>query len=93
VYITELIRNNKAYSSVTNIGFRPTFSEVLSEEVIEVHIIGDNFCESWKEMEYELRFLKYLRSEKKFPDSKALVQQIRQDIYKARFFFQSSLSQ
>jgi riboflavin kinase/FMN adenylyltransferase len=86
VFVTTTELGGSVYSSLTNIGVRPTFGE------------GRRQIESWLfdfdgniyRRKIKLRFLKKVRDEKKFDSSPALVSQIRKDITRARNFFDKS---
>jgi riboflavin kinase/FMN adenylyltransferase len=53
-----------------------------SERVLEIHLF--DFNRDIYGRDVEVRFLKFLRHEKKFENLDALVQQIRQDVKQAR---------
>jgi len=81
VYATVLEVDNVKYDSVTNIGFNPTFTDqkILS---IESHVF-DLEKEIYGKV-VKLYFLERLRGEKKFADVQDLIDQIANDIEKAR---------
>jgi riboflavin kinase / FMN adenylyltransferase len=72
------------YPSVVNIGVRPTFFDGQNK-LLEIHLLG--FSGKWAAGETTLYMLKHLRSEKKFPNRKFLVNQIARDVEKAKRFF------
>lgn len=76
VYKTEAIINGKAYSSITDIGIRPTFpvDYIISETFIK-NFEGDLYSKSLK-----ITFKEFLRSEKKFSSVDELKIQIQKDI-------------
>ncbi len=83
VYVTETASRGMLYRSVTNIGRNPTFKDG-PELSVETHILdfdGDIYGEG-----LEVRFLDRLRDERKFPGVDALLDQIKQDIGRARAF-------
>ncbi len=80
VYATRVYVSGKVFSSVTNIGFRPTFScDGLS---IESHIM-EGFTEQIYGKRIEVEFVKRLRPEMKFGSVSELVEQIGKDIKSA----------
>jgi riboflavin kinase/FMN adenylyltransferase len=83
VYATESILNGSTYSSVTNVGTRPTFNG--TGVTVESHLLG--FDETVTGGRMELRFLQRIRDEQKFPGVDALRAQIARDIEAARKFF------
>ena len=88
VYITLTLVDGEWRRSLTNIGFRPTFEGELARS-IESFLIdfdGDLYGKSLR-----LRFLHRLRAEKKFPDVKALQEQISRDFARAKRYFDSTI--
>lgn len=83
VYVTETILNGATYSSVTNIGTRPTFDG--TDVRVESHLLG--FDRTVADGRMELRFLQRIRDERKFSEVDALKTQILEDIGTARKFF------
>ena len=82
VYFAEAILEGKTYPGVVNLGYRTTVSSERSERVLEIHlfdferdIYGENL---------EVRFIRYLRPEKRFENVDALVHQIERDVQQAR---------
>ena len=82
VYVAEARIDGELYRGVINLGIRPTVSSGKSERVLEIHLF--DFNRDVYGHDVEVRFLKFLRSEKKFQDLDTLVQQIRQDVEQAR---------
>jgi len=82
VYVAEGRIDCELYRGVINLGIRPTVSSGKSERVLEIHLF--DFNRDIYGHDVEVRFLKFLRSEKKFQDLDTLVQQIRQDVEQAR---------
>ena len=87
VYASETILDGKHYSSVTNIGVKPTVGSdrPLSETYIE-GFSGDLYGKR-----VEVRLIGYLRSEEKFSDISALRAAIAADCAKSRELFSPSL--
>jgi riboflavin kinase/FMN adenylyltransferase len=82
VYAAEARIDSELHPGVINLGVRPTVSSGKSERVLEIHLF--DFNRDIYGRDVEVRFLKFLRPEKKFEDLDALVQQIRQDVEQAR---------
>ncbi len=82
VYLAEARIGDVLYHGVVNLGFRPTVSSGKSERVLEIHLLDFN-REIYGE-DVEVRFVQYLRPEKKFENVDALVRQIGLDISQAR---------
>jgi len=70
---------------VVNLGIRPTVSTGKSDRVLEIHLFDFNRDIYGKDV--EVRFVKFLRPEKKFESVDALVAQIRRDTDEARTLF------
>jgi riboflavin kinase/FMN adenylyltransferase len=85
VYVAEARLGGALYRGVANLGFRPTVSAGKSERLLELHLF-DLDREIYGE-EMEVRFLRYLRPEQKFPDVEALRAQIASDVQQARESF------
>jgi riboflavin kinase / FMN adenylyltransferase len=82
VYAAEARIDGELHRGVINLGVRPTVSAGKSERVLEIHLF--DFNRDIYGQDVEVRFLKFLRPEKKFENLDALVQQIRQDVQQAR---------
>ncbi|HZR77865.1 MAG TPA: bifunctional riboflavin kinase/FAD synthetase [Chthoniobacterales bacterium] len=82
VYAAETKIDNQSYRGVINLGVRPTIGGNKSDRVLEVHVFDFNRDIYGKDI--EVRFLKFLRPEKKFANIEALVGQIRHDCEEAR---------
>ena len=82
VYVAEARIDGELYRGVINLGIRPTVSSGKSERVLEIHLF--DFSRDIYGHDDEVRFLKFLRPEKKLANLAALVQQIRQDVERAR---------
>ena len=80
VYVSETEVDGKTYLSVTNIGVRPTVSEDgMRSETCILDYSGDLYGKN-----IQVRLIKYLREEKKFPNVDELRQAIGNDIENAR---------
>jgi len=76
VYSGIVIIDNKKYSSVINVGKRPTYAD-LAENLIEAHIL--NFNGDLYGKEIEIGFLKRIRDEVRFNSESELKGQIKED--------------
>jgi len=83
VYATETIVGGETYRSATNVGTRPTFDG--QRLAIESHLL--DFSANLTSGEMEVRFLKRLRDEQKFPSAESLRLQVLDDITQARNYF------
>lgn len=66
---------SRSMPAMTNIGMRPTFDG--HERTVETHIF--DFCENIYDQRLDLSFVRRVRSERKFEDVNALVDQLKQD--------------
>lgn len=79
VYATKTVINGQTFSSISNIGVRPTVEDGAPEN-LETYIIdfqGDIYGE-----DAEVFFLEFIRSEKKFDSVEDLKKQVLEDINK-----------
>lgn len=84
VYVAEATLAGAPYRAVANLGYRPTVAAAEPERLLELHLFGldkDIYGE-----EIEVRFLRYLRAERKFENIEALAAQIARDAAQAREF-------
>jgi riboflavin kinase/FMN adenylyltransferase len=84
VYFAEAKLDGVVYPGVVNLGCRPTMSSGRSDRILEVYLLDFNRDVYGKDL--ELRFVRYLRPEKKFESVDALVRQIERDVQQAREF-------
>ncbi len=82
VYVSEVSWNGKSFHSITNVGIRPTVESAVGV-VVETHILSFFDREIYGET-VEVRFLKFLREERKFSGLDELKQQIQIDVELAR---------
>jgi len=87
VYASRLTIEGRRYGGVTNIGVRPTLTPdgSVSEQTIETHLLdfeGDLYGQA-----ATLELLLYLREERRFEHTRALVNQISKDVVRARRYF------
>jgi riboflavin kinase/FMN adenylyltransferase len=87
VYAAEAKIDSELHRGVINLGVRPTVSGGKSERVLEIHLF--DFERDVYGRDVEVRFLKFLRPEKKFENIDALVAQVRRDVEEARALFQA----
>lgn len=87
VYGAEAKIDSELHRGVINLGVRPTISGGKSKRVLEIHLF--DFTRDIYGQDVEVRFVKFLRSEKKFADVEALVEQIGRDVDQARELFHS----
>jgi riboflavin kinase/FMN adenylyltransferase len=82
VYFAEAKLDGVVYPGVVNLGCRPTMSSGKSDRILEVYLF--DFDRDIYGKDLELRFIRYLRAEKKFENVDALVRQIERDVQQAR---------
>src|SRR5215468_2775226 len=82
VYFAEAILDGERLPGVVNLGYRPTLSSGKSGRVLEIHLLDFEAGIYGKDL--EVRFVCYLRPEKKFQSVDALVRQIERDVQRAR---------
>jgi riboflavin kinase/FMN adenylyltransferase len=82
VYLAEAWINSALYHGVINLGYRPTVSSGKSERVLEIYLL--DFDRDIYGEDVEVRFVRYLRPERKFDNMEALAQQIELDVRQAR---------
>ena len=87
VYAAEAKIDNELHRGVINLGVRPTVSSGKSERVLEIHLFDFNRDIYGRDM--EVRFLRFLRPEKKFSNVETLVEQIRRDVDQTRELFRA----
>jgi riboflavin kinase/FMN adenylyltransferase len=85
VYFAEARLAGTAYLGVVNLGYRPTVSSGKSERVLEIHLL--DFDHDIYGKDVEVRFVRYLRPERKFENVDALTTQIEFDVQQARKFW------
>jgi riboflavin kinase/FMN adenylyltransferase len=82
VYLAEAWLEGVKYHGLVNLGCRPTVSRDKSNRVLEIHLL--DFRRDIYGEDLEIRFLEYLRPEKKFDSIEALKHQITADVQRAR---------
>jgi riboflavin kinase/FMN adenylyltransferase len=82
VYLADAWLDEALHHGVVNLGYRPTVSHDKSNRVLEIHLFDFNRDIYGKDI--EVRFVRYLRPEKKFATVDALVRQIEADVRQAR---------
>jgi len=81
VYFAEARLEGAIYPGVVNLGCRPTVSS-KTERILEIYLL--DFESDIYGKDIEVRFIRYLRREKKFENIDALVRQIEFDVQQAR---------
>ena len=81
VYVTKVKIDNEEHLGVTNIGTKPTVSD-LETMGVETHIVG--FSEDIYDKTVVVEFLEYIREEKKFSSLEELKKQMRMDMEYAK---------
>ncbi|HTL10847.1 MAG TPA: bifunctional riboflavin kinase/FAD synthetase [Bdellovibrionota bacterium] len=82
VYATWAVVDGKPFASVTNLGVRPTFESTEPEPLVECHLLDQDVDLYGRTL--EVRFVKRLREERRFPGVDALKDQIGRDAAEAR---------
>ena len=82
VYVCQAKVDGETHGAVTNIGTRPTFDPKSDLIWVEAHLL--DFKENIYGKVIQLDFKARLREEQRFPDIQTLVDQIHQDIFRAR---------
>ena len=89
IYAVKATVNDHVYNGVCNIGYKPTFHKEKGDlPSIEVHIF--DFQDDIYECKVAIEWFIRLRSERKFPSPKHLVDQITQDKQEAVNFFKKN---
>jgi riboflavin kinase / FMN adenylyltransferase len=84
VYFAEAKLDGAVHPGVVNLGYRPTVSSGTTDRILEIHLL--DFERDIYGRDLEVRFIRYLRPEKKFENLDALVRQIEADVKQAREF-------
>jgi riboflavin kinase/FMN adenylyltransferase len=82
VYLAEAWMEGVRYHGVINLGVRPTVARGAPQRTLEIHLLDFNRDIYGQDM--EVRFLQYLRPEKKFDNVESLKRQIDADVAQAR---------
>jgi riboflavin kinase/FMN adenylyltransferase len=82
VYFAQAKLDGVMYPGVVNLGYRPTVDIGKSERTLEIHLF--DFERDIYGKDLEVRFIRYLRPEKKFESVEALARQIDLDVKQAR---------
>lgn len=85
VYSVKVSLGADKYKGLLSIGTRPTFINNRNpEKTVEIYI--HNFSHNIYGKELEAEFVKYIRKQKKFPSTGALIRQIQKDVEAVRSF-------
>jgi riboflavin kinase/FMN adenylyltransferase len=82
VYLADAWLDGVLHHGVVNLGYRPTISNHRANRILEIHLF--DFNRDIYGQDVEVRFVRYLRPEKKFATLDALVRQIDADVQQAR---------
>ena len=82
VYLAEAWFEGVLYHGVVNLGYRPTVTGDKSQRLLEIHLL--DFERDIDGKDLEVRFVRYLRAERKFESAEALARQIHADVQQAR---------
>jgi riboflavin kinase/FMN adenylyltransferase len=82
VYFAEAWIQGVQHHGVINLGVRPTVARGQPQRTLEIHLL--DFDQDIYGEDVEVRFLQYLRPEKKFDSLDALARQINTDVKQAR---------
>ncbi|MEO8440407.1 MAG: bifunctional riboflavin kinase/FAD synthetase [Spartobacteria bacterium] len=82
VYVAEGLLRGETVRGVVNLGVRPTTADGSRQRVLEFHLFDVD--RDLYGQDIELRFLRYLRPERKFENLAALREQIARDVSEAR---------
>ena len=82
VYAAEARLDEVLFRGVINLGYRPTVATAKPERLLELHLF--DLERDLYGVDVEVRFLRYLRPEKKFDNLDALRAQIARDVEQAR---------
>jgi riboflavin kinase/FMN adenylyltransferase len=89
VYVTTLRvgdgADTETFEAVTNVGNRPTFG--ADSFAVESHLLNFHPVDLNGNTPLRLTFLRRLRAERRFPSTEALRDQIRQDVTRAKRYF------
>ncbi|MFH1148638.1 MAG: bifunctional riboflavin kinase/FAD synthetase [Pseudomonadota bacterium] len=80
VYAVQVFYDGKSHDGVMNIGYNPTFGDLAVSA--EVHIF--DFSEDVYGEKIEVNIIERLRDEKKFPGPAELIEQIKNDVERAK---------
>jgi riboflavin kinase/FMN adenylyltransferase len=83
VYVAEVRLKGRAYPAAVNVGVRPTFDG--RQLVVEAHLL--RLARRVTRGRLEIRLLRRLRPEKRFPSPEALQAQIQRDVARTRRHF------
>jgi riboflavin kinase/FMN adenylyltransferase len=90
VYVAEAQLNGAPYRGVANLGYRPTVADAKPERLLELHLFDLNRDIYGEDI--EVRFIRYLRPEKKFDNLEALTEQITRDVEQAKRYQGAAVS-
>lgn len=78
IYATEALLGGRIFKSATYIGTKPTFRKKEGARSIEVFIFG--FAQDLYGRDIEVRLVKKIRNDRRFPSSRHLIARIKKDV-------------
>jgi riboflavin kinase/FMN adenylyltransferase len=85
VYAVRVALDGKLHDGIANVGVRPTVSTEGAQRLVEVHLF--DFADELYRCDLEVSFLRFIRTEQKFPNLDALRSQIASDVTNVRASF------
>jgi riboflavin kinase/FMN adenylyltransferase len=85
VYIVFVIVDGRRFNGVANLGIRPTIDQ-NGQQILEVHIL--NFSENLYGKRVKVKFIQFIREERKFETLDKLIKQIDNDVREAKNLFE-----
>ncbi len=82
VYACRVWVNEKAYAGAINVGVRPQFHEKAERPLVEAYIL--DFSGDLYGQDVRVEFIERLRDERRFSSVQALIDQMHQDVERAR---------
>lgn len=82
VYAAEAKLNGSVLRGIANLGYRPTVESARPERLLELHLF--DLDEEIYDEDLEVRFVRYLRPERKFENTETLAAQIARDVEEAK---------
>lgn len=80
VYSVQVSIKNEKYFGIANFGVKPTFENLVENPLLEIHIL--NFDKDIYGETLDVKFLKFVREERKFSSAQDLINQIELDLKK-----------
>lgn len=80
VYKVVVNLNGQNYLGIANFGVKPTFEKLTEKPLLEIHILG--FDDEIYDEVLDVKFLEFIREERKFSSAQELIKQIELDMKK-----------